>query len=177
MTYYYYGSYGNDYFNYNGNDNLVAYGSSGYDTIYGNYYADYINGESGNDWLNGYTGSDTLVGGTGSDVLIGYGGTVGEYDVLWGDTGYDYGDLGYDTFILGDSSWGAYYQGTGHATIMDWNSYYDTIQLSGYGSQYSLVYENWSGTSSLDTAIYYGNDLIGVVQDTTAVYTNDFQFV
>ena len=130
---------------------------------------DTLIGGSGNDSLVGGSGNDSLSGGTGNDILNGYSSGT-EYDTLAGGTGYD-------TFVLGSST-SVYYQGSGYAVITDWNYQYDYIQAKGSSSQYSLRQENWAGTSALDTAIYYGSDLIGVVQDSTNVqFTRDFLFV
>jgi serralysin len=110
-----------------------------------------------------------LSGSTGNDILNGYSSGT-EYDTLAGGTGSD-------TFVLGSST-SVYYQGSGYAVITDWDYTSDFIQAHGSSSQYSLVQENWAGTSALDTAIYYGSDLIGVVQDSTNVqFSRDFLFV
>ena len=198
MTYYYYGTSGNDYFNYTGSDYLYAdgysgndfiWGNNGNDTIYGGYgndtlrgyYGnDYISGDSGNDVLSGEAGNDTLMGMSGHDVLYGgdgndrldgYATTGTEYDTL-------YGGAGSDTFVLG-GGWGVSYQGSGYATIADWQWQYDYIEARGSSSQYRLSFGNFgAGTSSYDTGVYYGNDLIAVVQDNTNVsISRDFRFV
>ena len=151
----------------NGNDSLV--GGSGNDSLSGGAGRDTLIGDSGNDSLLGGTGNDSLSGGTGNDILNGYGSGT-EYDTLAGGTGSD-------TFVLGSST-SAYYQGLGYAVISDWNYQYDYIQAYGSSTQYTLAQENWAGTSALDTAIYYGSDLIGVVQDSTNVqFARDFIFV
>lgn len=101
--------------------------------------------------------------------LDGYSTSGTEYDTLVG------GD-GSDTFILG-GSWGVSYQGNAYATISDWNPSSDYIQTIGNSSQYSLGYADYSGSSALDTQIYYGNDLIANVQDTTNLsISRDFTF-
>lgn len=175
----YFGSEGNDNYNYTGSESLTAYGYGGDDYLWGNTYDDYVDGGAGNDTLRGYSGNDTLLGMVGNDGLYGEDGndrldgyaTSGvEYDTLAGGAGTD-------TFILG-GSWGVSYQGDGYATITDWESQFDYIEAIGSSSQYSLLAESWSGSSALDTAVYYGNDLIAVVQDTTDVnFALDFQFV
>ena len=54
----------------------------------------------------------------------------------------------------------------------------DYIQAYGMSDFYSLSTGSWSGTSALDTGIFFENDLIAVVQDTTNVeFTRDFNFV
>jgi Ca2+-binding RTX toxin-like protein len=170
-----------NYYGTNGNDNIYARSSDlisnndviylygGNDTASGNAGNDIIYGGDGNDYLNGNGGNDTLYGGNGSDILNGYGSGT-EYDSL-------YGGSGVDTFVLG-SRYGVHYQGNGYATIRDWNYVDDYIQVRGSASQYRLVFGNWTGSSTRDTAIYYGNDLIGLVQDSTNVsFARDFKFV
>jgi serralysin len=153
-------------------------GGGGNDYLSGNAGNDYLNGGSGNDYFNGGAGNDAMYGGSGSDTLLGSSGNdrlVGyasgtEYDILTGGTGTD-------TFVLGQSS-GAFYQGNGYATITDFNWVYDYFQVKGVASQYSLQFANWIGGASQDTAIYYGNDAISLVQDTTNVnFARDFIFV
>jgi Ca2+-binding RTX toxin-like protein len=169
-----YGSGSNDpdgddtLYGYAGNDTL--YGGNGNDTLFGGTGNDILYGGNGNDKLLGGAGNDTLYGGAGNDRLDGYATTGTEYDTL-------YGGAGSDTFILG-GSWGVSYRGSGYATIADWDASADYIETIGNSSQYSLRSENWSGSSALDTAIYYGNDLIAVVQDSTNVsFSRDFRFV
>ncbi len=164
-----------------GNDSM--YGDDGDDTLLGYDGDDYLDGGTGNDSLLGEAGTDTLVGGSGDDTLNGYGGTTGEYDVLSGDYSFSQPGVqdssdGTDTFVLGDAS-GAFYLGEGHATITDFYWFEgDNFQVYGSESDYSLGFQNWSGSSEVDTLIYYQSDLIGVVQDTTNVIASwDFTFV
>ncbi len=170
---YLYGEAGNDYMD----------GWTGNDSMYGDDGDDYLDGGTGNDSLLGEAGTDTLVGGSGDDTLNGYGGTTGEYDVLSGDYSFSQPGVqdssdGTDTFVLGDAS-GAFYLGEGHATITDFYWFEgDNFQVYGSESDYSLGFQNWSGSSEVDTLIYYQSDLIGVVQDTTNVIASwDFTFV
>jgi Ca2+-binding RTX toxin-like protein len=141
-------------------------------TIRGNNNNNSLYGGSGNDVLYGYGGNDFLSGGSGNDYLDGYGTTRGiEYDTLVGGAGSD-------TFALGDRTYGVFYQGQGYATIRDWDASADYIQVRGSTSQYSLRTGNWAGSSARDMGIYYGNDLIGVVQDNTNVnFSRDFRSV
>ena len=156
-----------------------AVGSMGNDTLFGNYANNNLDGSMGNDALLGMGGNDTLTGGFGNDTLLGMGGN----DILAGGSGDDrldgyavsgseydllVGGFGYDTFILG-GSWGVSYQGEGCAIIEDWDYTSDYIEVFGSSEQYNLIQENWLGSSTLDTSIYYGSDLIGVVQDSTNV--------
>jgi Ca2+-binding RTX toxin-like protein len=195
----YYGTSGADYYNYTGSEQLYAYGYGGNDTIYGNTNDDRIDGrdgndqlygQSGNDILWGWNGNDYLDGGTGNDTLWGESGN----DTLFGGLGNDYlsggngndrltgstsrsfnsneydtlvGWSGWDIFVLGESA-GNYYQGAGYALITDSNGANDYIQIKS--GSLSLSYANLGfGSSALDTAIYQGGDLIGVVQDNTSI--------
>ncbi|HEY9829200.1 MAG TPA: hypothetical protein V6D26_01385 [Stenomitos sp.] len=148
---------GNDIAGLNsGNDVLVAW--KGNDTLYGG---------DGNDWLDGSYNNDALYGGDGNDTLIGYGGGT-ERDTLVGGANAD-------QFVLGTSA-GAFYFGdgsTGYATIVDFhkNSQGDKIIVYGIKDDYRLdTSHNFSGGSTNDTAIYYKNDLIAVVED--KIYTS-----
>ncbi len=204
MTYYYYGTQGNDYYNYLGTDHFYGYGYGGRDTLYGNTNsdtlyggngADYLYGYSGNDYIDGGSGKDTLYGGDGNDTLKGgtgndflSGGAGDDYISGYGGNNYSYrnqpeydtlsGGTGSDTFVLGDS-YKTYYQGSGYALITDWDYTSDYIQAHGSSSQYSLQYTNYGvGTSAQDTVIYYGSDVVGVIQDSTNVnFSRDFHFV
>lgn len=148
--------------NATGNDTLN--GGSGNDTVFG---------QSGNDTLLGMSGNDELYGGDGDDRLDGYATTGTEYDTLSGGAGAD-------TFVLG-GWWGVSYQGFGEATITDFNwGEGDKFEVAGDASNYSLGTSNWSGSSALDTGIYYNGDLIAVVQDRSGsdvLLPDDFIFV
>lgn len=156
---------------YSTNNGLSKVGTDGRDRLTGNTGNDTLRGGRGNDLLSGLGGNDVLVGGRGNDTLNGYGGSGPEYDTLSGGAGAD-------KFVLG-GSWGVSYLGNGYATITDWNSSVDTIQVWGNETQYILdASQNWGGTAAADTAIYFGDDLIGVVLDTTDVnIANHFSFV
>lgn len=139
-------------------------------TLVGTVYDDYLNGGDGNDLLLGSTGSDTLVGGNGNDDLFGYGGNAYEYDKL-------YGGYGADWFYLGTAQYGDYYSKAGYAIVADFfASQGDKLVVAGNPSDYTLVNTtNFVGTASLDTAIYKGNELIGIIQDNPyVVATLDF---
>jgi RTX calcium-binding nonapeptide repeat (4 copies) len=138
--------------------------------IYGTEYAETLYGTDEADNIIGFGGDDYLDGGYGNDRLDGYATSGTEYDTLIGGAGSD-------TFVLG-GFWGVSYQGTGYATIADWDPSADYIETPGDSSQYSFGYSDWSGGSAMDTQIYYGSDLIAVVQDSTDVdFVRDFQFV
>jgi Ca2+-binding RTX toxin-like protein len=152
-----------------GTANIDGTGNSLDNILIGNSGSNNLNGGSGDDNLHGRAGNDILYGGAGRDRLIGYAGGS-EYDTLTGGTGAD-------IFFLGNSS-GAFYRGSAYATITDFNWMYDYIQVKGVASQYSLQFADWIGGYSQDTAIYRGNDLLGVVEDTTNVsFARDFIFV
>jgi Ca2+-binding RTX toxin-like protein len=202
----YYGTNLADYYNYTGSEQLYAYGYGGNDTIWGNTNRDYIDGGDGNDYLYGWSGNDTLWGGNGNDSLDGGTGNDYLYgesgnDTLLGGSGSDYlsgggnndrltgstsrsfnsneydtlvGGSGLDVFVLGESA-GNYYQGTGYAIITDYNGANDYIRIKNTGSL-SLSWQNWAGSSALDTAIYQGGDLIGVVQDNTSIALTSYYF-
>ncbi|MBX2863003.1 MAG: hypothetical protein KTR27_05570, partial [Leptolyngbyaceae cyanobacterium MAG.088] len=165
-----FGDDGDDFIlGFNGNDTLDGW--NGNDFIAGEAGDDLLLGYFGDDILDGGSGTDSLLGEDGNDALFGYGFTTEEYDVLTGGTGAD-------AFYLGDS-FGAYYLDLGYATITDFSSVEgDLIVLADTASAYSLGTQDISGTSSLDTLVYYNNDLIGVLEDTTSVNTStDFVYV
>ena len=186
MTEYWTGTSGNDYKNYMGADNFYGDGGYGNDTIWGNNGNDTLIGGYGNDYLYGWYGNDTLYGGSGNDYLSGgdgtdrldgYATTGTEYDTLSGGAGSD-------TFVLG-GWWGVSYQGLGYATVTDFNGLYDWLEVRGSstthsynGISYSLGTGNYVGTSATDTVLYYGNDAIAIIQDTTDVqWSRDFRWV
>lgn len=181
----------------NGNDNL--YGTSYGDSIYalgGNDYVnagagnDYVEGGIGDDAVYGQDGNDTLLGGDGNDYLLGgigndaLTGGAGN-DILTGNWGYDTltGGNGADTFIIHQAGWrgDTSYLGNGYALITDfkwWEG--DKIQVLYDTSQYSIDqnFDYGVGTSAVDTAIYQGNDLIAILQDTTNfIPASDFTVV
>jgi len=124
--------------------NNTLNGRTGNDTLDGNFGNDILNGEDGNDSLQGGPGNDTLNGGTGNDILIGvFPGSLlppglGETDSLTGGAGVD-------RFILGDAV-NIFYDdnntvnpGFGDlATISDFDSSQDRIELKGALQDYRL---------------------------------------
>jgi Ca2+-binding RTX toxin-like protein len=178
------GDNGDDYIDGGeGNDNLWGdeahdLNATGNDTLDGGSGNDSLFGQSGSDTLFGWSGNDELYGGDGDDRLDGYADEGTEYDTLSGEAGYD-------TFVLGAVGWGISYLGSGYATITDFNGAYDWLEVLGdsstqsyNGVSYSLGTGNWEGTSATDTLIYYGSDVIAVVQDTTDVqWGRDFLWV
>lgn len=139
------------------------------DTLNGSPSNDILYGYGGNDSLFGRAGNDYLYGGNGSDYLNGYGSFI-DRDVL-------YGGAGSDTFVLGDRTNGIFYQLSGYAIIADWNFREDYIQVRGSTSQYRLTTSSVAnfGSSAPETLIWYQNDVIGVVVDSTNVmFSRDF---
>lgn len=136
---------------------------------------DYIVGSHGDNILFGNTGNDDIYGLDGDDRLVGYGGQEGEIDTLSGgepviggaeDTGLSDGQ---DTFVLGTERV-LFYEGAGHAVVKDYQyggEDGDIIQLHGSASDYTFmpVYDDGTMTSG-DLEIYYGDDLIGIVENT-----------
>jgi Ca2+-binding RTX toxin-like protein len=177
---------GNDYLEGGiGNDQL--YGGIGNDDLRGEAGNDYLNGGIGNDYLNGGTGSDKLYGGIGNDKLYGEAGN----DFLTGGIGKDYlngfsngtefdtlsGGADADKFVLGAQNYYNFYTGEGFALITDFNSLQgDKIALFETVDKYSLVSGNfgYGNPNVQDTKILFGNDEIGVLQDTTNVKATDF---
>lgn len=178
------GNDGDDYL-WGNSQNDLLYGGNGQDTLRGWYGDDFLVGDdlfstsTGNDSLYGEYGNDTLYGGSGNDILSGGDGNdflsgsgssrSSELDTLTGGTGSDFFSLGYN---------GSYteidYLGSGYAIITDFSPVEgDRIRLGGSASNYTFdTQQNLYGSSAADTAIYYNNNLIGVVADNTGLNTN-----
>lgn len=144
-------------------ENVV--GSLGNDEIIGNSANNVLFGERGNDFLSGEEGNDFLQGSENSNFV--------EQDTLTGG-------LGADRFVLGTANGGSFYLGDGFVTITDfkwWEG--DTFQVVGSINDYHLdTTQNFGGTSSSDTAIYRGNDLVAVAVDAIGIMPGlDFKFV
>uniref|UniRef100_UPI000B17042E beta strand repeat-containing protein n=1 Tax=Microcystis aeruginosa TaxID=1126 RepID=UPI000B17042E len=105
----------------------------------GFYYNDFgLYGGDGNDTLNGEAGNDELYGGNNNDTLQGTNNGTGEQDYLEGGTGND-------RFILADTTKTFYDDGNStlpgdndYATIADFNTTDDIIQLRGSSGDYLL---------------------------------------
>ena len=150
---------GNDQlFGGNGND-FMGGGADGNDYMFGEAGNDAMFGVTGDDYLSGGSGSDQVFGESGNDTLSGYGFTTGELDTLTGGSGTD-------KFILGDYFGDAYYLGSGHALIADFNRFEgDKIQIHGPISDYVLVDSlDMTGNGTRDTGIYKNSDLIAIVE-------------
>lgn len=168
---YLFGGSDRDYL-YGGTDGDSLYGESGDDCLYGESGYDYLNGGTGNDYLYGGSQTDTLVGDSGNDYLNGFGSTLYEKDSL-------YGGADADRFVLGDY-YGVHYTGdgfNGYAIINDFTYGWDKIQVKGSLNNYQLKTDmNLVGSSASDTAIFYGNELIGVVRDNTSIQLTSAYF-
>lgn len=165
-----------------GNDRLL--GQAGNDVLDGNFGDDFHNGGAGNDTLQGGPGNDQLVGGSGNDVLIGVFPAspippgLGEIDTLTGGTGAD-------RFILGDTA-NVFYDdnnttnpGFGDlATVRDFNSNGDTIELKGPPEDYLLQSVAGNTRIFVDKPGAEQDEIIGIVQgaSTLRLDSNDFLF-
>ncbi|MBD2601468.1 Calx-beta domain-containing protein [Microcystis viridis] len=144
-------------------------GGSGNDTISGNAGNDRIYGEDGNDVLNGGADNDQLYGQNNNDTLQGTNNGIGEQDYLEGGTGND-------RFILADTTKTFYDDGNStlpgdydYATIADFNTTDDIIQLRGSSGDYLL------SVSGSNTNLYINkpgsepDELIAVINNQTAL--------
>jgi len=170
-----YGQDGNDTLNSGGGrdrleggdgDDLLS-GGAGDDGFYYNELGLY--GGDGNDTLNGEAGNDELYGGNNNDTLQGTNNGIGEQDYLQGGTGND-------RFILADTTKTFYDDGNStlpgdndYATIADFNTTDDTIQLRGSSGDYLL------SVSGSNTNLYINkpgsepDELIAVINNQTAL--------
>lgn len=183
----FYGAWGDDLFDASAftSGKVYALGDDGNDTLLGGAGDDYFRGDSGNDLIEGGAGNDRLLGGygndkidggAGDDTLYGYGrffkyNSQGEVkDTLTG------GD-GADLFVLGNVN--NHYTGSGEATITDFSlAEGDKIQLYKSADLYDLKLGSFGGSSSTqDTGIYSGNDLIAVVNDVNLIGSDAFTYV
>ena len=137
-----------------------AIGSNFNDIITGNQKANTLTGGSGNDNLNGGSGDDTLNGGLGNDRLVGGAGN----DTFIGSIGNDVirGGSGNDIFQINT--------GTGRSLIKDYSPGEDSIELINGLIESDLTYSY----SDDHTSIYYGDDLLAIVQNTVE---SDFSFI
>ncbi|MEH2366558.1 calcium-binding protein [Nostoc sp.] len=161
-------SFNNFLFGNTSNNTLNA--RAGDDTLDGNNGDDILNGEDGNDSLQGGPGNDILNGGSGNDILIGtFPGSplppgLGEIDNLTGGAGAD-------RFILGDAV-NVFYDdnnttnpGFGDlATITDFDSSQDRIELNGFSQDYRLQVVGSNTRIFLDKLGAEQDEIIGIVQ-------------
>jgi Ca2+-binding RTX toxin-like protein len=161
---------GNDFLSSRGDHERQFFsGGWGNDTLHGGNGYDYMLGGPGNDGFLSGDGNDYLVGGRGKDTLAGGFGMVQEnaYDTLTGG-------IGADLFVLG-FEYGRAYIGEPYATITDFSRRQgDKLELAGNARDYSLSYS----PALSGTGIYYQDDLIAIVQNTSNLsLAVDFNFV
>ncbi len=165
--------------------NNTVNGRAGNDTIDGNIGNDILNGEDGNDILQGGPGNDILNGGSGNDILIGtFPGSLlppglGESDTLTGG-------IGVDRFILGDAV-NVFYDdnntanpGFGDlATITDFNSSEDRIELKGALQDYRLQVVGSNTRIFSDKPGAEPDEIIGIAQgrNNLRLDSDDFLFL
>ncbi|GBL10997.1 poly(beta-D-mannuronate) C5 epimerase 5 [Microcystis aeruginosa Sj] len=152
-----------------GFNNLLFFSNIEKFEITGTQINDSLAGKSDNDTLIGLGGNDSLKGNNGNDILIGtYDGSQ-EQDYLEGGTGND-------RFILADTTKTFYDDGNStlpgdndYATIADFNTTDDIIQLRGSSSNYLL------SVSGSNTKLYINkpgsepDELIAVINNQTAL--------
>lgn len=152
-------AFANDLSGERGDDFLQ--GGKGRDTLTGGMGSDRLFGGNGKDTLWGNRGSDSLVGGNGDDVLQGGQGQdiINGTGSKLGSSDFDqlFGGSNADIFILGTAE-EKFYQGDGFATILDFESGADKIQLNGSVEEYTFV---------SNKIILLGGDLIAT---TSAVF-------
>ncbi|MFM6842816.1 MAG: beta strand repeat-containing protein [Dolichospermum sp.] len=152
-----------------GFNNLLFFSNIEKFEITGTQINDSLAGKSDNDTLIGLGGNDSLKGNNGNDILIGtYDGSQ-ERDTLEGGTGND-------RFILADTTKTFYDDGNStlpgdydYATIADFNTTDDIIQLRGSSGDYLL------SVSGSNTNLYINkpgsepDELIAVINNQTAL--------
>ncbi|MEH2066757.1 MAG: hypothetical protein V7K47_00900 [Nostoc sp.] len=164
--------------------NNTLNGRTGNDTLDGNLGNDILNGEDGNDSLQGGPGNDTLNGGSGDDVLIGVfpGNSLppgsGEIDSLIGGVGVDRFVLGNATNVFYDDNNTANAGFGDLASISDFNSSDDRIELKGSLQNYRLQVVGTNTQIFLDKPGTEPNEIIGIVQGRTNLRldSDDFLF-
>ncbi|MEH2420974.1 MAG: DVUA0089 family protein [Nostoc sp.] len=159
-------------------------GTSGNDTLDGNFGNDILNGGGGNDSLQGGPGNDVLNAGSGNDILIGvWPGSplppgLGEIDNLIGGPGIDRFVLGNAVNVFYDDN-NTTNPGFGDlATIINFDSSQDRIELKGAPKNYILQAVGSSTRILLDKPGGEQDELIGVVQGRTNLRldSDDFLF-
>lgn len=134
----------------------------------GNYT---IHGNEDNDTITGGTGIDTLYGDIGNDILSGFNpnsstlgqGTIDNFN----------GGAGSDRFVLGDSNWIGYDDGSNtsagvadYANIADFkSSENDVIQLRGSSTDYLLATVGADTQILINKAGAEPDELIGVIRN------------
>ncbi len=160
------------------------YNSSSYDLvsfsnierfqITGTIANDNLSTGSGDDTITGGAGNDTIGGGGGDDIIIGVNPNSstpgkGEIDSLTGGAGSD-------KFILGDVNWIGYDDGnttnagtSDYATIADFNTTNDTIQLRGSSGDYLLWVDGSNTKLYINKPGTEPDELIAVINNQTAL--------
>jgi len=154
----------------NASNNTIT-GNASDNTLDGGDGNDTLSGVNGNDSISGGDGSDNLSGGAGNDILSGGSATVGQKDILTGGTGSDVFVLGTQTQVFYDDGNSTSAGTTDYATINDFNSSEDVIQLRGSASDYVLRASPTGVVAG--TAIYLNKageiqELLGVVKGVTS---------
>ncbi|MFM6671117.1 MAG: beta strand repeat-containing protein, partial [Dolichospermum sp.] len=126
-------------------------------------------GTTGNDIIIGGGDQDSLNGGNGNDTLQGTNGSAGEQDYLVGGTGSD-------LFILADTTKTFYDDGNSalpgdndYATIADFNTTDDTIQLRGSSGDYLLSVDGSNTKLYINKPGSEPDELIAVINNQTAL--------
>ncbi|MCZ8222503.1 MAG: M10 family metallopeptidase C-terminal domain-containing protein [Microcystis sp. LE19-84.1B] len=142
--------------------------------ITGTIYNDNLVGFSGNDTLNGGAGNDSIASGDGNDIINGVNPNSsspgrGEIDTLTGGAGSD-------KFILGDLTWIGYDDGSttnagtsDYATITDFNTTDDIIQLRGSSSDYLLTVSGSITNLYINKPGNEADELIAYISNQTAL--------
>ncbi|MFN5514685.1 MAG: bluetail domain-containing putative surface protein [Cyanobacteriota bacterium] len=137
--------------------------------INGSWGNDTITGTTGNDVIIGGGNDDTLNGGNGNDTLQGTNGGLGERDYLVGGAGSD-------RFILADTANTFYDDGNSalpgdydYATIADFNTTNDTIQLRGSSGDYLLSVDGSNTKLYINKPGSEPDELVAVINNQTAL--------
>jgi Ca2+-binding RTX toxin-like protein len=152
-----------------GFNNLLFFSNIEKFEITGTQINDTLAGKSDNDTLIGLGGNDSLKGNNGNDILIGtYDGSQ-ERDTLEGGTGND-------RFILADTTKTFYDDGNStlpgdndYATIADFNTTDDIIQLRGSSSNYLLSVDGSNTKLYINKPGSEPDELIAVINNQTAL--------
>ncbi|WP_371413522.1 Calx-beta domain-containing protein, partial [Microcystis aeruginosa] len=145
------------------------FGLAGDDTISGGAGDDKVSGGEGNDVVNGDAGNDELIGEEGNDTLQGTNNGIGEQDYLVGGTGND-------RFILADTTKTFYDDGNStlpgdndYATIADFSTTDDIIQLRGASSDYLLTVSGSNTNLYINKPGSEPDELIANISNQTAL--------
>ncbi|MHC5599267.1 MAG: hypothetical protein ACYTXC_25540 [Nostoc sp.] len=164
--------------------NNTLNGRAGNDTLDGNLGNDILNGEDDNDSLQGGEGNDILNGGSGDDILIGvYPANIlppglGETDTLTGGGGADRFILGDAVNIFYDDNNSANPGFGDFATLTDFDSSQDRIQLKGSVQDYRLQVVETNTRLFVDKPGAEPDEIIGILQGRNNVRldSDDFLF-